>query len=168
MSTAEGQKCYSILSSAKVAKEWYERVQRMRQISCVVLALKKAGFCRCGVLFFLFCRRLRHKNWSTYFLVLLAILLDKIYIQLSVNYRPSFPFFSVLRFSRSFFSMNESQAFAEGQSTKQKEQETTVVHDEDDSGQNTSPTMLSILSALQASATSSIKVTVANFSSKKS
>ena len=76
--------------------------------------------------------------------------------------------FSVLRFSRSFFSMNESQAFAEGQSTKQKEQETTVVHDEDDSGQNTSPTMLSILSALQASATSSIKVTVANFSSKKS
>ena len=64
--------------------------------------------------------------------------------------------------------MNESQAFAEGQSTKQKEQETTVVHDEDDSGQNTSPTMLSILSALQASATSSIKVTVANFSSEKS
>ena len=65
--------------------------------------------------------------------------------------------------------MNESQAFAEGQSTKQKEQEmATVVHDEDDSGQNTSPTMLSILSALQASATSSIKVTVANFSSKKS
>ena len=64
--------------------------------------------------------------------------------------------------------MNESQAFAEGQSTKQKEQETTVVHDGDDSGQNTSPTMLSILSALQASATSSIKVTVANFSSKKS
>ena len=55
MSTAEGQKCYSILSSAKFAKEWYERVQRMRQISCVVLALKKAGFHRCGVLFFLFC-----------------------------------------------------------------------------------------------------------------
>ena len=64
--------------------------------------------------------------------------------------------------------MNESQAAAEGQSTKQKEQATTVVHDEDDSGQNTSPTMLSILSALQASVTSSIKVTVANFSSKKS
>ena len=76
--------------------------------------------------------------------------------------------FSVLRFSRSFFSMNESQAAAEGQSTKQKEQATPAVHDEDDSGQNTSPTMLSILSALQASATSSIKVTVANFSSEKS
>ena len=61
--------------------------------------------------------------------------------------------------------MNESQAAVEGQSTKQKEQ---AFHVEDDSGQNTSPTMLSILSALQASATSSIKVTVANFSSKKS
>ena len=59
--------------------------------------------------------------------------------------------------------MNESQAFAEGQSTKQKEQETTVVHDEDDSGQNTSPTMLSILSALQASVASSIKVIVVTF-----
>ena len=52
MSTAEGHKCYSILSSAKVAKEWYERVQRMRQISCVVLGLKKVGFYLCGVLFF--------------------------------------------------------------------------------------------------------------------
>ena len=71
--------------------------------------------------------------------------------------------FSVLRFSRSFFSMNESQAAAEGQSTKQKEQATTAVHDEDDSGQNTSPTMLSILSALQASVTPSIKVTVLTF-----
>ena len=59
--------------------------------------------------------------------------------------------------------MNESQAFAEGQSTKQKEQETTIVHDEDDSGQNTSPTMLSILSALQASVASSIKVIVVTF-----
>ena len=59
--------------------------------------------------------------------------------------------------------MNESQAFAEGQSTKQKEQETTVVHDEDDSGQNTSPTMLSILSALQASVAPSIKVIVVTF-----
>ena len=29
-----------------------ERVQRMRQISCVVLALKKAGFYRYGVLFY--------------------------------------------------------------------------------------------------------------------
>ena len=51
--------------------------------------------------------------------------------------------------------MNESQAAAEDQSTKQKEQATPAVHDEDDSGQNTSPTMLSILSALQASVTSS-------------
>ena len=59
--------------------------------------------------------------------------------------------------------MNESQAAAEGQSTKQKEQVTTAVHDEDDSGKNTSPTMLSILSALQASVTSSIKVTVLTF-----
>ena len=74
MSTAEGQKCYSILSSAKAAKEWYERVQRMRQISCVVLALKKAGFYLCGVLFFY---------------------IFKTYIQLSVNYRPSLQFFSV-------------------------------------------------------------------------
>ena len=59
--------------------------------------------------------------------------------------------------------MNKSQAAAEGQSTKQKEQATTAVHDEDDSGQNTSPTMLSILRALQASVTSSIKVTVLTF-----
>ena len=51
--------------------------------------------------------------------------------------------------------MYESQAAAEGQSTKQKEQATPAAHDEDDSGQNTSPTMLSILSALQASVTSS-------------
>ena len=36
-------------------------------------------------------------------------------------------------------------------------------YDEDDSGQNTSPTMLSILSALQASVTPSIKVTVLTF-----
>ena len=49
--------------------------------------------------------------------------------------------------------MNESQAAAEGQSTKQKEQATPAVHDEDDSGQNTSPTMLSILSALIPPAT---------------
>ena len=56
--------------------------------------------------------------------------------------------------------MNESQAAAEGQSTKQKEQ---AFHVEDDSGQNTSPTMLSILSALQASVASSIKVTVVTF-----
>ena len=115
------------------------------------------------------CPPLAHKKSSTYFLVLLAILLDKTYVHAAKSELSSFvTAFSVLRFSRSFFSMNESQAFAEGQSTKQKEQETTVVHDEDDSGQNTSPTMLSILSALQASATSSIKVTVANFSSKKS
>ena len=111
---------------------------------------------------------LAHKKSSTYFLVLLAILLDKTYVPSKSELSSFVTAFSVLRFSRSFFSMNESQAFAEGQSTKQKEQETTVVHDEDDSGQNTSPTMLSILSALQASATSSIKVTVANFSSKKS
>ena len=76
--------------------------------------------------------------------------------------------FAVFRFSRSFFSMNESQAAAECQSTKQKEQATTAVHDEDDSGQNISLIMLSILSALQASVTFSIKATVANFSSKKS
>ena len=45
-------------------------------------------------------------------------------------------FFSVLRFSRSFFSMNKSQAAAEGQSTKQKEHATPAVHDEPDaSGQ---------------------------------
>ena len=56
--------------------------------------------------------------------------------------------------------MNESQAAAEGQSTKQKEQ---ALHVEDDSGQNTSPTMLSILSALQASVASSIKVIVVTF-----
>ena len=44
----------SISSSAKVVNEWYERVQGMRQISCVALALKKAGFYRCGVLFYCF------------------------------------------------------------------------------------------------------------------
>ena len=49
--------------------------------------------------------------------------------------------------------MNESQGAAEGQSTKQKEQ---ALHVEDDPGQKTLPTMLSILSALQASVTSSI------------
>ena len=39
---------------------------------------------------------LAHKKSSTYFLVLLAILLDKTYVQLRVNYRPSlqlFPFY---------------------------------------------------------------------------
>ena len=41
-------------------------MQRIRQVSCVVLALKKAGFYRCGIIFFLFCRRLRPKNSSTY------------------------------------------------------------------------------------------------------
>ena len=123
-----------------------ERVQRMRQISFAVIALKKAGHYLCGILFFLFCRRLRHKNSSTYFLVLLAIL-EKTYIQLSVNYRPS-----SLRFSRSFFSMNESQAAAEGQSTKQTEQATPAFMMRM-TGQNTSPTLLSILSALQASVT---------------
>ena len=151
MSTAEGQKYYSILSSAMVAKEWYER---MRQISCVVLALKKAGFHLCGVLFFLFGRRLRHKNSSTYFLVLLAILLDKTYIQLSVNYRPSLQFFSVLRFSRSFFTINESQAALKAKASN-SQHASPAVHDEDDPGQNTSPTMLLILSALPASVTSS-------------
>ena len=60
--------------------------------------------------------------------------------------------------------MNKSQAAAEGQSTKQKEHATPAVHDEPDaSGQNTSPTMLSILSALQSSVNSSIKVTVLTF-----
>ena len=52
--------------------------------------------------------------------------------------------------------MNESQAAAEGESIKQTEQATPAVHDEDDPGQNTSPTMLLILSALlPASVTSS-------------
>ena len=69
-------------------------------------------------------------------------------------------FFPFYVFPALFFSMNESQAAVEGQSTKQKEQ---AFHVEDDSGQNTSPTMLSILSALQASVASSIKVTVVNF-----
>ena len=69
-------------------------------------------------------------------------------------------FFPFYVFPALFFSMNESQATAEGQSTKHKEQ---AFHVEDDSGQNTSPTMLSILSALQASVASSIKVTVVTF-----
>ena len=47
--------------------------------------------------------------------------------------------FSVLRFSRSFFSMNESQAFAEDQSTKQKSRKLLLFTNEADSGQNTSP-----------------------------
>ena len=64
-------------------------MQRVRQISCVVLALKKAGFPVVGY----FCIVLstfktQIKNSSTYFLVLLAILLDQTYIQLRVNYSP--------------------------------------------------------------------------------
>jgi len=51
--------------------------------------------------------------------------------------------------------MNESQAAAEGQSIKQTEQATPAVHDEDDPGQNTSPTMLLVLCDLPASVTSS-------------
>ena len=143
-------------------KEWYERknaAHASNQLcgSCVeegrLLPLRGT--------FVLFCRRPRHKNSSTYFLVLLAILLDKTYIQLRVNYRPSLQFlFPFYVFPALFFSMNESQAAAEGQSTKQKEQ---AFHVEDDSGQNTSPTMLSILSALQASVASSIKVIVVTF-----
>ena len=66
--------------------------------------------------------------------------------------------YSVFRFSRSFFSVNESRAAAEGQSTKQKEQATPTVHDEDDSGQNTSATMLSILSALIPPATQAMRI----------
>ena len=59
--------------------------------------------------------------------------------------------------------MNKSQAAAEGQSTKQKEQATPAVHDEDDSGQNTSPTMLS-----KGKCDLLNKGNSANFSSKKS
>ena len=40
--------------------------------------------------------------------------------------------FSVLRFSCSFFSMNESWSATESQSTKQTEQATPAVHDKDD------------------------------------
>ena len=100
----------------------------------------------------MFCRRLRKK------------LIDVLLSSLSYSSRQNLhvakcevssfvTVFSVFRFSRSFFSMNESQAAAEGQSTKQKEQATPAVHDDDDSGQNTSPTMLSILSALIPPAT---------------
>ena len=116
-----------------------------------VLALKKAVFYRCGVCtVLLFCRRLRKK--------FMDVLLSSLRYSSRQNLHAAkcevssfVTVFSVFRFSRSFFSMNESQAAAKGQSTKQKEQATPAVHDDDDSRQNTSPTMLAILnSALQA------------------
>ena len=63
--------------------------------------------------------------------------------------------FSVLRFSLSFFSMNESQAPLKAKASNRRSRQLPAVHDEDDPGQNTSPTMLLILSALPASVTSS-------------
>jgi len=77
-----------------VVKEWYERenaAHASNQLcgSCV----EEGRLLPLWSTFVLFCRRPRHKNSSTYFLVLLAILLDKTYIQLRVNYRPSLQFF---------------------------------------------------------------------------
>ena len=55
-----------------------------------------------------------------------------------MNYRPTSQFFpfSVFRFPRSFFCMNESMAIAEGQSTNQTGQATPDVHDEVYTGHN--------------------------------
>ena len=145
-------------------KEWYERknaAHASNQLcgSCV----EEGRLLPLWGTFVLFCRRPRQKFID----VLLSSLgyssrqnLHTAKSELSSFVTVFFPFYV---FPALFFSMNESQAAAEGQSTKQKEQATTAVHDEDDSGQNTSPTMLSILSALQASVASSIKVIVVTF-----
>ena len=97
------------------------------------------------------------------FLVLLAILLDKTYIQLRVNYRPSLQLFQFYVFPLFF-----QHEWKPGRRWRPKHQ-TERAGNYCCSwwgwlcGQNTSPTMLSIFSALQASVTSSIKVTVLTF-----
>ena len=82
---------------------------------------------------------LAHKKSSTYFLLLSSLgYSSRQNLHTTKSELSSFvTAFSVLRFSRSFFSMNESQAAAAGQGTKQKEQATTAVHDEDDSAVKT-------------------------------
>ena len=81
--------------------------------------------------FFLFCQHLRQK--------FIAVLLRSLGYSSRQNLHTAkcelssfVTVFSVLRFSCSFFSMNESRSATEGQSTKQTGQTTPAVHDKDD------------------------------------